>query len=215
MKDIAIYGTGGLGREVAALINKINKSGEDSWNLIGFFDDGKEKGDLVSHFGQVLGGLQEVNEYPLPLNIILAFGNPRTTKHIYKRIYNKHISFPNIISPNFEISDKETFTLGIGNIIKDGCFVSTDVHIDNFNLLNGSNVFGHDTNIGSFNVFMPATRISGDVRIGEMCLFGTMSFVHQRLNIPDKVTLGPLSALLTNPRPESTYIGNPAKKFRY
>ena len=40
MKDIAIYGAGGLGREVACLIRMINESKEiPEWNFIGFFDD--------------------------------------------------------------------------------------------------------------------------------------------------------------------------------
>ncbi|MDR1459358.1 MAG: serine acetyltransferase, partial [Bacteroidales bacterium] len=43
MKDIAIYGAGGLGREIACLIRHINEN-EPTWNLIGFFDDGKAKG---------------------------------------------------------------------------------------------------------------------------------------------------------------------------
>ena len=39
MENIAIYGFGGLGREVACLLNNINKIYSE-WNLIGFFDDG-------------------------------------------------------------------------------------------------------------------------------------------------------------------------------
>ena len=37
MKDIAIYGAGGFGKEVACLIKRINEQ-EPTWNLIGFFD---------------------------------------------------------------------------------------------------------------------------------------------------------------------------------
>ena len=39
MKDIAIYGFGGFGREVACVIQAINEI-EPTWNLVGFFDDG-------------------------------------------------------------------------------------------------------------------------------------------------------------------------------
>ena len=38
MKDIAIYGAGGFGREVACLLRRINEQAP-KWNLIGFFDD--------------------------------------------------------------------------------------------------------------------------------------------------------------------------------
>ena len=38
MKDIAIYGAGGFGREVACLIKRINEKAP-TWNFIGFFDN--------------------------------------------------------------------------------------------------------------------------------------------------------------------------------
>ena len=38
MKDIAFFGAGGFGREVACLIKRINEK-EPTWNFIGFFDD--------------------------------------------------------------------------------------------------------------------------------------------------------------------------------
>ena len=41
--NIAIYGAGGFGKEVACLIDRINRNGGD-WHLIGFFDDTKPAG---------------------------------------------------------------------------------------------------------------------------------------------------------------------------
>ena len=43
MKEIAIYGAGGCGREVACIIELINQE-KRVWNFIGFFDDGIKKG---------------------------------------------------------------------------------------------------------------------------------------------------------------------------
>lgn len=38
MKDIAVFGAGGFGREVANLIRRINAAAEvPEWNFIGFF----------------------------------------------------------------------------------------------------------------------------------------------------------------------------------
>ena len=212
MKEIAIYGAGGLGREVACLINKIN-SVNSKWKFIGFFDDGKKIGDDVSHFGKILGGIDEVNNWQTPLDLILCFGVPKTIKFIRSKINNPIINFPNIIDPSFRIDDPDTFLIGEGNIIKAGCLATMDVHIGNFNLLNGSVGLGHDVIIGNFNVFMPGTRISGEVNIGDNNLFGTYSFVKQQLKIGNNITLSPLSALLTKSKDNNTYIGNPAKLF--
>ena len=41
MKEIAIFGAGGFGREIACIINQINQANH-CWKFIGFFDDGIE-----------------------------------------------------------------------------------------------------------------------------------------------------------------------------
>lgn len=69
MKDIAIYGAGGFGREVACLLNAINAN-DAIWNLIGFFDDVKEVG-YTNEYGKVLGGIDGLNSYPSALCVVL------------------------------------------------------------------------------------------------------------------------------------------------
>ncbi len=214
MKDIAIYGAGGLGREVASVLDQLFPKDEPR-NFIGFFDDNKHIGEQISNYGKCLGGITELNSWPTNLEVALCFGDGHTSHTIVNKIRNPNISFPNLISRTFCVTDKETFKIGIGNIIHGGCVVTTNVEIGNFNLMNGDVVFGHDVHVGSFNTFMPASRISGEVTIGNGCLFGAMSFVKQQLRIGDNVRLGPLSPLLTNPKDNCLYIGNPAKKFNF
>jgi len=214
MKDIVIYGAGGLGREVASVLNNFFPEGEPR-RFVGFFDDGKQMGEPISHFGKCLGGINELNAWPTPIEVALCFGNGITSKTVCSKIINPNVSFPNLISRDFSILDKQTFKIGKGNIITGGCTVTTNITIGDFNLLNGSVVFGHDAQVGSYNTFMPGCRISGEVTIGDCCLFGSMSFVKQCLKIGDNVRLSPLSPLLTNPKDDSLYIGNPAKKFKF
>lgn len=214
MKDIAIYGAGGLGREVASVLEQFFPEDEPR-HLVGFFDDGIPIGTDIDHFGKTLGGINELNAWQAPLEIALCFGEGHTTKTVYGKISNTNISFPNLINRDFRISDKCTFRIGFGNIITGGCGVTTNVSIGNFNLLNGTVSFGHDVNVESFNTFMPGCKISGEVHIGNECLIGTMAFVKQQINIGNGVRLSPLSALLTNPKEGGTYIGNPAKRFRF
>lgn len=212
MKDIAIFGAGGFGREVACLINVINKQ-TPTWNLIGFFDDNPSlKGQVISHFGPCLGGLDDLNVYNNPLSVTIPIGNPNIVKTIVKSITNPNISFPNIIHPNFEAVDPETFKIGKGNIIEGACFASCDVELGDFNVLNGSIVFGHDCKVGSYNVFMPDMRISGGVTIGECNLFGVGSIILQGIKIGQDVNLAPGSVLMTKPKDGNLYMGVPAKK---
>ena len=55
MKDIAIYGFGGFGHEVACLIQHINEV-EPTWNIVGYFDDGVAQRVLLARDGHVYRG---------------------------------------------------------------------------------------------------------------------------------------------------------------
>ena len=151
MKDIAIYGAGGFGKEVACLLNHINNSCDEKWNIIGFFDDNLEKGTLISHYGVVLGGINELNSYDKELALALAMGSPQYLKNVRNSITNGNVYFPNIIAPDFGISDIESFSIGEGNIIGWRCSVSCDVTIGNYNILNADIVLGHDVKIDEFS----------------------------------------------------------------
>lgn len=215
VKKIAIYGAGGLGREVAGGIQRINNSGKDNWELVGFYDDAIEQGTVISHYGTVLGGMDELNAVTEPIALAIAVGTPKSRKMIYERITNQNIYFPNLIAPSFRILDSLTFRIGEGNIIQDNCSVTCDVEVGSFNVLNGSNAMGHDVKVGDFNVMMPGVRMSGEAQVGNCNLFGADSVVLQRIKIGDNVTLGAGSVLMTKPKDGFTYIGVPAKKFDF
>lgn len=215
MKDIAIYGAGGFGREVACLIKRINEK-TPIWNLIGFFDDNPElKGKMISRYASCLGGMDVLNEYGFNLALTIPIGNPQVVKKVFSRITNSKVYFPNIIMTDFLMADPESFKIGKGNIIQGGCSVSCDVVVGDFNVFNGSVAFGHDAKVGSFNTFMPGTRISGEVQIGDENFFGVGSIVLQQLRIGNNVRIGAGSVLMTKPKDGNLYIGNPALKFRF
>lgn len=215
MKDIAIYGAGGFGKEVACLIKRINEK-EPTWNLIGFFDDNPElKGKMISHFGQCLGGIDVLNDYPKNLALVMALGNSLIVKKIVEKIHNDRVSFPNLIDNSFYLADPKTFKIGKGNIIQGPGAVTCDVSIGNFNVLNGSVVLGHDVNIGNYNTIMPASRISGEVTIGDYNFFGVGSIVLQQIKIGNNIRLGAGSVLMTRPKDGTLYIGVPAKKTAF
>ncbi len=212
MKDIAIFGAGGFGKEVACLINRINEVNY-LWNLIGFFDDNAElKGKMISHYAPCIGGVKDLNEYGRELNLVIAIGNPTTMKKVVESIDNENVHFPNLIHPNVRYSDIETFSIGQGNIVQGGCTFSCDVVIGDFNVLNGSVVLGHDVKLGNFNTLMPAVRISGEVAVGDHNFFGVGSIVLQQKKIGNNVTLAAGSVLMTKTKDGNLYMGVPARK---
>ena len=216
MKDIALFGAGGLSKEVASLIDRINRKQGDKWRIVGFFDDNPNlKGKDVSHFGKVLGGVDDLNKWESPLDVAISIGSPDSIRKVRNRITNPNISFPNVIAPSFGMADAQCFNIGEGNIIQGGCWASNDVTIGSFNLLNGDIVLGHDAKIGDYNVLMPDIRVSGEVSVGECNLIGVGSIILQQLKIGNHVHIGAGAVLMTKPKDGCTYLGNPAKIFKY
>ncbi|RGM44059.1 MULTISPECIES: NeuD/PglB/VioB family sugar acetyltransferase [Bacteroides] len=213
MKDIAIYGAGGFGREVACLLKRINEQ-VPTWNLLGFFDDGKEHG-YVTEYGKVLGGIEQLNSFSYPLSVIIAIGSPKTVERIVDKIKNPMIDFPNIFSPDTIFLDKDNISFGKGNLVCAGCLFSCNVQVGNFNTFNGFITIGHDAVIGNFNSLMPAVRISGEVHVGNCNFFGVSSVILQQIRIGNETVIGANSTILRKTKDGNTYVGNPASIVKY
>ena len=204
MKDIAIYGAGGFGREVACLINLINKETQ-RWNLIGFFDDDPNLKGTRNEYGEVLGGKDVLNKWERPLDVAIAIGTPTVLKKVAEGILNPLVDFPTLIAPTALFLDKDNVRIGKGNIICSSCLISC-------NVLNGFVPVGHDTEIGNYNVVMPSVNISGGVKMGDENFLGVQSVVLQYVRIGNLVRLGANSVLMRNAKDNLLYMGNPAKK---
>ena len=214
MRNIAIFGAGGLGREIACLIRLINEE-TPTWTLVGFFDDNPDLKGTSNEYGEVLGGTDVLNAWTEPLDLVLAMGSPGVVKLVSERITNPRVNFPNLIAPGTIFLDRNNITFGKGNIICVGCSFSCNVHVGDFNLFNGFVSVGHDVTIGDYNAIMPAVRISGGVQIGEENLLGCSAVVLQRVKIGRQTTIGANGTVFRNTKDGNTYLGNPATIVKY
>lgn len=213
MKDIAIFGAGGFGREVACLIRIINESLEiPRWNLIGFFDDNAELKGRRNEYGVILGGRTELNDWPTPLDLVIAIGSPQVLKKVAECITNSKVEFPNIIAPTVTILDPQNYKMGKGNIICTNSLISCNAELGDFNILNGYVTIGHDTVIESYNVIMPSVNISGGVKMGNCNFMGLQSSILQCLKVGDNTRIGAGSIIMRNTKDGFLYVGVPAKK---
>lgn len=212
MRKIVVYGAGGFGREIACLINSLNKQ-EKQWDLLGFIDDGLPVGQS-NRFGKVLGDLDTLNDYPEKIAVVISVASPEILKKLTDKITNTNVWYPNLIALDVKFHDPDSFSLGIGNIIFSSCRISCDVKIGNFNLLNSLVSLGHDVRLGDRNVLNPAVRVSGCATVGNDNFFGLHSIILQGLNIGNNTRIGVSSVVMRNTRDDSLYFGNPAKKIK-
>ncbi|TDE04773.1 acetyltransferase [Flavobacterium sandaracinum] len=212
MKNIAIIGAGGFGREVKTILDSINKV-TPSYFFVGFYDDGLQKGEIVNGF-PVLGGVEDINEINEDCSIVIAIGDPKIKFSIFNKIRNTKIDFPNIIHPNVLISD-DFVDIGVGNIICAGCIITCNIVIKDFVILNLMCTVGHDTTIASFSSFMPSVNISGEVLIEERVYVGTGAKIINQLEIGQNTIVG-AGAVVSKSLPENcTAVGIPAKPIKF
>lgn len=210
MKNIVIIGSGGFAKEVAFLIDEINRD-KPTWNILGFIDNNvSETNGKYKIFQNDEYLFNTTNE----LNVVFGIGNPALLEKLYLKFSkNKKLKFPNLIHPNV-IGDWERINLGEGNIICASNTFTTDISLGNCNIINLDCTIGHDTAIGNFNVLNPSVNVSGGVKIGNKNLIGTNVTILQCLSIKNELIIGASALITKNILEKGTYIGAPVKKIK-
>jgi len=212
-KSIAIFGAGGFGREVKTIIDKINIETANTYNFVGFYDDGIEKGAIINGF-PILGGIRELNQVDDELALIVSIGDPKIKKIVLDKITNSNITFPSIIHPNASIS-KDEVKIGKGCIICEGTIITCNIEIKDFVILNLMCTVGHDTIIDDYCAFMPSVNISGEVKINQGVYVGTGAKIINLLEIGKNTIVG-AGAVVSKSLPENcTAVGIPAKPIKF
>ena len=213
MKDIAIFGVGGLGREVLALIQDINRV-EPQWNIVGFFDDGYEKGLMINGY-PTLGKVEDLNKWETDIAIAISIGSPVIKKKILDNIHNPKVSYPTLIHPTVWIGDRNYVEIGKGCIFCAGVMITTNIAIRDFVILNLQCTVGHDSVINDYAAFMPSVNISGEVNIGEGVYVGTGAKIINQLEIGDYTIVGAGAVVSKTLPSHCTAVGVPAKPIKY
>ena len=208
MQDIVIFGSGGLAREVAFLIEQIN-SAAPQWNILGFVEMDRER--VGKEVGKYRVYCTEDELVDKTVAAAIGVGTPTVIHKIATRFAERsNISFPNLIHPNV-IRDEPRVTLGRGNILCAGNIFTTDIEVGSFNLFNLNCTYGHDVRIADCCVFNPGINMSGGVEVGSRCLIGTGAKLLQYLKIGDDVTVGAGSVVTKDVPAGTTVVGVPAK----
>ena len=213
LKDIAIFGVGGFGREVLALIKDINKV-TPTYNIVGFFDDGYEKGIMVNGYPN-LGKTEDLNKWETPISLAVSIGSPVIKKKILDKITNPLVDYPTLIHPLAWIGDKEFVDIGKGCIICTGTLITTNIKIEDFVILNLGCTVGHDSVIKKYSAFMPSVNISGEVSIGEGVYVGTGAKIINQLEIGEYTIVGAGAVVSKTLPAKCTAVGVPAKPIKY
>lgn len=210
MKNIVIVGAGGFGREVAWLIEDINKVKKE-WNIIGFVDDNEDiQGTEVNGY-KVVGNIDWLKNQKL--NVVSAIGNPIIKKKIMQRLENTMNTYPVLIHPSVIYSERVSF--GEGSIICAGNIITVNIEIGKHVIVNLDCTIGHDTVIGDYTTILPSVNISGCVTTGECVNIGTSSALIQGVTIGKNTVIGAGAVVIKDLPANCTAVGSPAKPIKF
>jgi sugar O-acyltransferase (sialic acid O-acetyltransferase NeuD family) len=214
MNNIVIFGASGLGKEVLQLLKQINKE-NNIWNILGFIDDNKNLKNKNINGYAVLGGV-EYFETNSSCSVVVAIANPDLKKVLVNKInnFNKGHQFPNIIHPKVDINFKY-IQLGIGNLITEGCILTCNIEIGNFNTFNTRTTIGHDVYIEDYNIINPNVQISGNITIGSYNFIAVNSVILQGIKIGNKNHIGACSLVIRNLKNDMRVFGIPAQNIKF
>ena len=210
MKNIVIVGSGGFAKEVAFLIEEINKK-EKQWNLLGFIDKEVGKNNGKYKIFQNDSWLEKTKD---KISVVFGVGDNNLIQKLSDKFQlNQNLNFPNLKHPDI-IGDWERIKLGKGNIFAAGNILTTDIEIGSFNIFNLDCTVGHDTVIGNYNIFNPSTNISGGISIENKVMIGTGTQILQYLKICSATIIGAGAVVTKNISQSGVYVGSPARKIK-
>lgn len=208
MKEpLLIYGAGGLGKEILSWLRLL-----EDFEPVGFMDDGIRKDTTIKGL-KVLGGLDVLNSFSTPVNLVLALGDPSSKSILIKMIDPSRVYYPVLKHPSVILQDDHGCAIGEGSILNAGCILTTDIRIGAHVLLNLNTTIGHDVDIGGYSSIMPGVNIAGGVKIGEGVLIGSGANILNGVTVGNFSKVGMGAVVIRDVDSETTVVGIPARKI--
>jgi len=215
MKYIAIYGGGGLAREVAWLVQSCSE-GSETYQVVCFIDDNE------ALQGSVLNGIPVMSleavrrKFPFA-NVVGGVGVPQTRQVLMEKAAAAGFGFETIIHPRVECS--QWIDIGTGTVICAGNILTTNIVLGQHVQINLDCTIGHDVVMGDYTTLTPGVHVSGCIHFGRRVYVGTGAVIingtpDSPLAIGDDVVVG-AGACVTKSVPAGvTVVGVPAKPLQ-
>jgi len=177
---LVIFGAGGHGRSLAALIQKMG-----GYDLLGFVDDGIPAGETVLGL-PVLGGRDTLVKLAadgirLAVNGVGGIGNLNARLAVFDLLRQAGFQFPTVIHPTAFIEDSAQLADGVQ--VFPLAYIGTEVTAGFGTIINTGAIVSHDCQLGQTVNLSPGATLAGGVTVGEGTLIGMRATVNLNVKI--------------------------------
>ncbi|MGE4563637.1 MAG: NeuD/PglB/VioB family sugar acetyltransferase [Victivallaceae bacterium] len=209
MKTLAIYGTGGLGREIldhANASNAVNKQ----WSEIIFVVDAEYLSARTVNDVRVWSFDEFCDRYSAAgAVVVIGNGEPEIRSALADKVKKRGFELCSVIHPSAVIGSKAQ--IGSGTVVSYGCFISCNTMVGENVYVNVNVYVGHDTGIDADSVLSPNVNLSGNVTVGKRTYIGTGAMVKEGVSIGERTIIG-MGAVVTKNIPDKVIaMGVPAR----
>lgn len=207
MKALAIYGAGGMGREVLDLAKEINEQ-DKRWEQVVLLDDFRER-DSIN--GASIYTFAEFCEKwgPTCAEAVVALGEPELRASLAQKLAEKGYRLATLIHPTVTIGTGAK--IGAGTIICNRAFVSCNTQIGTNVLIQPGLCIFHDVTVGDNSVLSAFVSLAGYVAIGAKTYIGMNASVREKVCIGSCCIIGMGAVVVKNVPDGVIAYGNPAK----
>lgn len=215
MKQMAIYGAGGFGREVAWLIESTTDE-KNRYEIVCFIDDNPGLHRKVFNDIPVMS-LESLKREYSEAKIVGAIGPPKIRERVMEKASAAGFEFETIIHPRTEYS--RWIEIGDGTVICAGNILTTNIKIGKHVQINLDCTIGHNVIMADYTTLAPGVHVSGYVYFGKRVYVGTGAVIingteDHPIEIGDDVVIGAGAVVTKSVDPGLTVVGVPARPLK-
>lgn len=209
MKNLIIIGAGNIGKIVYEYA-RLMKEYKTEWDITGYLEFAGKDVTADSAYPAIIGTIEEYQPKDHDV-FVCSYANVEEREKSVQLLEAKGAKFVNIIHPTVNILS--TNKMGVGNVIGAFTTLSVNTTIGNHCVIQDHCNIGHDCVIGDFTHLYVGNIVCGINPVGRKVTIYTGSVVYPKLKVGDNAVVGAGSVVMRAVKPDTTVMGNPAKKL--
>lgn len=206
--NLLIYGSGGVGKDVADLAWKINEV-DQRWKNIYFIDDVRQE---EIYYGLKILKFEQALSYKENSECVIGLGEPEEREKLFYKCKENGFHMATLIHPTANIA--KSVKLGEGVIILSFTSLTAGAVIGDNVFIQALSVIGHDIQIGNHSVIGVNVTPGGYVKIGEKAYIGMGAKIMEKLSVGDRAIVGMGACVFRDVPDDMIVMGNPARVIR-